>query len=415
MTVDPSRTVRLVESDTEVLEFLRGCRVGFLVAPDVGDEDLAFLREHNADWQAWAAFDGDEQCGTTATFPSTVTAPGGALVPASCLTSVTVLPTHTRRGHLGRLMTAQLDAAEAAGQAVSVLIAAEWPIYGRYGYGPATRVVHWALDPRQATVLGEPTGSCRLVDAATLDPIAADLLAEQEARTAGAVGRPALHRRMLLGAVDRPGSPIPKARQRVLHRDASGRPDGYAVYDPIEGWNGMASTARMEVADVIAANPIAERELWRFLISVDLVTEITWEGDPGTLLPHVLVDGRAATTRGSWDHIWCRLIDVPAALTARSYLGADDLVIDVTPSRSGGGGGRFRLEVGDGEVRCRTTDATPDVTVPLGALGAAWLGETDLRAIAAGDAGLSEARPGALERLARLLHWPEVPYSATDF
>ena len=68
--------------------------------------------------------------------PRRLRLPGGGDLPVSCLTQVTVLPTHTRRGHLTRLMRAQLEAAVEAGEAASLLIAAEWPIYGRFGYGP---------------------------------------------------------------------------------------------------------------------------------------------------------------------------------------------------------------------------------------------------------------------------------------
>ena len=92
-----------------------------------------------------------------ARFPSTAAPARARHVPVSCLTSVTVLPTHTRRGHLTRLMRAQLDAAVEAGEVASLLVAAEWPIYGRFGYGPLQRVGRVGGRRRRgAPVLGEP-------------------------------------------------------------------------------------------------------------------------------------------------------------------------------------------------------------------------------------------------------------------
>ena len=85
-------------------------------------------------------------CGAARAFGTQLTVPGGATVPCAAVTSVGVLPTHTRRGHLTRLMSAQLDEVAERGEPVAALIAAEYPIYGRYGYGPATEAVSLRID-----------------------------------------------------------------------------------------------------------------------------------------------------------------------------------------------------------------------------------------------------------------------------
>ena len=59
--------------------------------------------------------------------------------PRRGLTNVTVSATHRRRGLLNRMMAPDLDVAKEQGEAASILIAAEYPIYGRFGYGPATQ------------------------------------------------------------------------------------------------------------------------------------------------------------------------------------------------------------------------------------------------------------------------------------
>ena len=100
---DPDRTVRNVATDEEITVYLRGLLTAFLAKREVTEEWVTWFRERCDLSRTWAAFDGDTQCGSTRSFPSTVRLPGGGSVPVSCLTQVTVLPTHTRRGHLSRL------------------------------------------------------------------------------------------------------------------------------------------------------------------------------------------------------------------------------------------------------------------------------------------------------------------------
>src|SRR5690349_5438012 len=77
------------------------------------------------------AFDGERVVGTFSNHPNTVTVPGGAAVRASSVTAVTVTQTHRRRGILSSMMAAGLRQSADAGEALSILIPAEWPIYGR--------------------------------------------------------------------------------------------------------------------------------------------------------------------------------------------------------------------------------------------------------------------------------------------
>ena len=65
-----------------------------------------------------------------------MTVPGGV---GSCaaLTNVTVAATHRRRGLLTAMLTRDLADSVERGEIVGALIAAEYPIYGRFGYGPA--------------------------------------------------------------------------------------------------------------------------------------------------------------------------------------------------------------------------------------------------------------------------------------
>ena len=58
--------------------------------------------------------------------------------------------------------------ARSAGCATSVLIAAEWPIYGRFGFGPATMACGWHVDVRAVRFERPALGQVRLVTGAAL-------------------------------------------------------------------------------------------------------------------------------------------------------------------------------------------------------------------------------------------------------
>jgi predicted N-acetyltransferase YhbS len=85
-----------------------------------------------------AAFEGPEPVGGAGAFSFELTVPGGR-VPAAGVTVVGVMPTHRRRGMLTAMMRAQLEDVHRRGEPVAVLWASEGPIYGRFGYGPASQ------------------------------------------------------------------------------------------------------------------------------------------------------------------------------------------------------------------------------------------------------------------------------------
>ena len=412
------RTVRNIASE-DIRDALRCLNTSFLNAKDVTDESTEWARARWDLERAWAAFDEGTLCGTTRTFASRLRLPGLTDVPVSCLTSVTVLPTHTRRGHLSRMMRSQLEHAIEAGEVASLLVASEWTIYGRYGYGPCSEWAEWEVDTALASFVAAPEGSCRIVDAAMLEKVATSVLARQQAVTVGSIERPPWFLAITTGADERPWDKH-EGRVRVVHYDSDGEPDAYAQYDPKERWDGMRPSNRLEVQDLVAVSPEAERELWRYLVDVDLVDVVKWGGSPASVLRWGLTNARAARQEGCWDHIWARILDVPACLSARAYAGSGRVVLEVVDSFVGAAAGRFVLDVSDGGASCSAVAAggeSADVTLDVAALGAAWLGGPDLRVASAGGGlfAVDEHRPGALAELATLLRWYEAPYCSTGF
>lgn len=359
--------------------------------------------------RAWIATDGPRIVGTAGAFCLRLTVPGGATVPLGGLTWVGVLPTHRRRGVLTRLTEAHLDEVRERDEVASGLLASETTIYGRFGYGVATRRAELAVDATPATFHHPPErGDLRLTDLdAALDALGA--LHDRVGRDRpGQVDRTERlwtgWREHLAEDVDDP------ARNwfATLHHDAAGRPDGAAVWRLGErAWEAGRPSGTVEVADLLAADPAVRLALWRHVLDLDLTTRVEARCVPlDDPLWWALTDPRSCRT-GIVDHLWLRLVDVPAALGARRYAadGRLDLAVD--------GAGTVTLRVEDGRGACEPTDGEADLHVPLAALSSLWLGTVPASTLAA--TGRLAGDPGAVRRADALFAADTVPYCGTFF
>lgn len=281
---------------------------------------------------------------TVASWPTGLSVPGGRSVDAWAVSSVTVSPTHRRRGIARALMLAELQNARAAGAALAMLTATEATIYGRYGYAPAARASTVHVDRRRVHWVGpDAPGRVQFVDAASIREAAPAIARRAVARTPGEIDRwPGLLDRVL-GLHD-PDSERSRARRVVRYDDERGQAQGFAVFRVTREPNepGVA-----EFDFLAAATDDAERALWRFLVEQDFVS-----GTRGLLrsvdepLPWLLEDPRAVTFSDVVDHLWLRVIDPIAALGARRYSAPGRLVIEVDDPL-GIADGRFDLVVDD--------------------------------------------------------------------
>lgn len=147
-------------------------------------------------------------------------------------------------------------------------------------------------------------------------------------------------------------------------------PDGYASYRIRRD----GDTTRCSVVDLFAATDGAHAALWRVLLGLDLVDVVsTTQCPPGDPLPFLLADPRQVRTVAAPDGLWVRLLDVPAALSARRYGVELDVVLEVDDPFLGRGG-RFRLRGGPDGTCCAPTDRQPQARTDLATLGAVYLG-----------------------------------------
>jgi predicted acetyltransferase len=391
----------------------------------------AFYIWHNAEPRAMAearrpmldldraigAFEGETIVGTFRTFASELTLPGGRLVPVNAVSGVSVRPTHRRRGILSSMNADDVRRTTERGDAASILISAEWPIYGRFGYGPATWAARWTVRTRAARFLVEPTGSVEMVDLETARALLPEIYDRHRRSQPGEIRRDDVRWEFDLGLREFPGRPR-WFGEVAIHRAVDGTPDGYARYHGQEQWEEGIPDNLLILDELLASNPEADLALWAFLSNVDLTATIQADTRrPREPWVWQLADARAARQSHLGEMLWVRVIDVPRILANRAYDRTADMVLEVVDEVAGQPGpaaGRYRLEASADGAECRTTDAPPDITLGVAQLSAAVLGGTRLVDAARARPPV-EHRAGTLAALDALLRTPDEPWCATWF
>lgn len=397
-------------TDDEWPAFMRTDQAGFGMVPtsDVLDPDR---RPWPLD-RSVATFDDGQVVGCAAAYPMELTLPGLRMEPCAGVTYVSVLPTHRRRGVLSGMMRHQLADIRDRGEIVASLLASESVIYGRFGYGLATRATERRIDRRHTAlrpeVDREVPGRVVLVDADAARKVLPGVHDRSRAHQPGDMSRTEgwwkawFHR--------------PKEdRFFAVYESASGEAEGYAVYKVKSGQDWLSS-GTVQVREVVTATPDAYLALWRYVCDIDLTNSIELSSRPvSEPMEWMLADPRRLEVTRHADFLWVRLIDAAAALGARTYSTDDRFVLEVVgdplcPWNEG----RWALEGGTDGASCQRTDAAADLTLPVTALGAAYLGGSSLAEMA--RAGIvAEREPGIAARADLAFRSDPGPWCQTFF
>jgi predicted acetyltransferase len=369
--------------------------------------------------RVWGARDRGRWVATLRTEPRTLTVPGREThareISVDALTNVTVAATHRRRGLLSAMVDRSLRAARERADPISMLIAAEWPIYGRYGYAPATLRADYALVTHRpgSRCSGDPS-RVRQVDRDEFTALAPEVFAAARRRRAGQVDRDGTWWQHTVGTAD-DEPPRPAAHNWFVH-DGDGGPDGLLGWSPMGEFRFVPPRGSVAVWDLTSATDTAYRNLWAYLSGIDAVEHVTVPNRPvDEPVRWLLGDARTLTITEQVDALWLRLLDVPAALTARRYSVPGDLVLEVLDEAPGGyGAGRFALRADGDEVACEPTARDVDVVITQTALASIYLGGVRLHELTVAQAA-QESTPGALARLALMFATPLAPWNATSF
>lgn len=405
----------------EVNDWARSMATTFLIDQAVRPTE-AWAGQLTDRWdphRAWGARDHGQWVATLRTEPRrlTVPAPAGqrAEVAVDALTNVTVAATHRRQGLMSRMLDGSLRDARDRGEALSVLIAAEWPIYGRFGYAPATTSCDYVLRRSRpgARVAGDMTG-VRLVELEAVVPLAVEVFDRARWRWAGQIDRDELWWKRNLG-LDGGVARRPAPPNWLIHEGEEGL-DGILGWTPEGEPSLLAPAHRVVVSGLFAATDAAYRDLWSYLTAIDGIDHVSLSDRPmHEPVRWLLDDARTLIATRQVDFLWARLLDVPAALSARRYAMPGELVLEVSdPDGAGFAAGRYRLLGGPDGSECERTDREPDVVISQRALASIYLGGHRLAELQVAGAAC-ECTPRALERLDLMFSWSTPPWNATWF
>ena len=358
----------------------------------------------------FAAFAGGVPIGIVSSYDTEMAVPGGAHVPAAAVDGVAVRADRTRRGVLSAMMREQLAHLAGRGFPLACLHASEPTIYGRFGYGSAALGKTVSIS-RPAARLRDGIGAGGRVRLLTADEAVKEI--------------PALYQRIGLtrpGMITRPDLWWPIAHDRYV------RPDGdhlVAVHSGPEGDDGFVVYETLDrrtieqpelgtlvnVRELHAANDAARAGLWRFLLSVDLVSGVHARYRPvDDPIAMMLTDQRHARTTEIEDDLWLRLLDVGAALAARTYRDGPPVVLAVKDPRLPANTGHY--EVGFGGAH--RTEAPAELTLDVDTLAMLYLGHWSATQLV--QTGRIEAvDPSAVSRADELFTTVAAPWCGTYF
>lgn len=370
-----------------------------------------------------AAFVDGACVGGSATISFDVTVPGGGTVKMAGVTSTAVIATHRRRGYLRRMMQAMFDSALGRGEPLAMLSASEGGIYGHFGFSPATFRARWEVDRHAAVLLpaaavadsvADP-GSLELIDAARARQFWPGLHAQVRAGRVGELA--AGHERWdgLSDAATGTEGPL----RYLVHRDQRGEVDGLANFRL--PWSATAANAGTLVVEAFeATNAVAYRAMWGLLLDFDLTKTVVAPGRPrNEPLRWMLANPRAMRVTRQSDNLWARLLDVPAALTQRSYEVPGELVFTIDDDRMCPANNRTWLlrageGAGEGAVTCVATERAPDLTITISALSSLYFGGMSVHDLAYAGRIASHS-DGAVARLGRMFRVDPEPHNSFGF
>lgn len=365
-------------------------------------------------------FDPDHPVGTFVDYDKTINAGGAEPLPARLITGVTVNPSFRRRGILKHMMTNRLASAVEGGMALAALTVSEGGIYGRFGFGAATRLRGLQINASAAgdgfALTTPPVGKVLTVDPSKTKDVLKDVFAQFHANTRGSVGRQSTYWETGTARWDPENitSWDRKARAAVHVRD-DGSIGGYVVFT-YAGWDSEPST--MRIRDLIAVDATSRIELLRHLAGMDLVDRIvTPNGSPvSDPLQHALVNPRAVKTTSLGDVLWIRVLNPVAALEARAWNADGEFSLTISDSL-GIADGVFTVSISGGVAQVTSTEsatAPQHFWLDVAALGSLYLG--DVSVLTLRDAGRITAEDEAdWAAFSSTVDLPTAPHCATHF
>ncbi|MEJ7634063.1 GNAT family N-acetyltransferase [Aeromicrobium sp.] len=309
---------------------------------------------------------------TSEAWPTEITVPGRRSVSAWAISGVTVAPTHRRHGLARALLEAELRTAHELGLPIAALTVSESTIYGRFGFGPAALARDLTIDTRRAAWTGPvSTGRVHFVSTDQLRDEGLALVERVRLATPGQMSYDGILWDRQLGLMV--GDEDAKKLRLVRCDDSAGDLQGFAVFKLTENPADFTQY-RLDLLHLVTATDDAYAALWRFVLEMDLVSEVVAHLRPVDEPVRWMVSDFRSVKVAELDHLWLRVLDVPAALQARTFAAPGRVVLEVTDPL-GFAEGTWSLEVDEsGAAAVSVTEDPPDVRMTAQELGAIYLG-----------------------------------------
>ena len=356
-------------------------------------------------------------------FPLSLAIPGPGTgprhVPCAGLTWVGVHPDHRRKGVLTAMLRHHFERVhEEERTHVSALHASEPAIYGRYGYGLASLELEVSLG--RGTTLTAPSLAESVAAVSTQLGTVSDADVPKRMREShlasadvgSVVGEPGYYTRI---CTQLPEELRDKEPWRVLFARRDGSDIGFAMFRRTHKWERGRPAGELTVWALVGDRD-AQLALLRRLVDFDLMATLK-VNTVGVDDPLLLWAGgpRAASDVATYDSLWVRLVDLPEALQDRTWSAPCDVVVEVADKHAPWNDGRWRIRADStGAATVDRTTAESDVRLPVEALGAAYLGGSNL--VAMQHAGLvDERRKGSVAELWLAMRTLRAPTAAVGF
>jgi predicted acetyltransferase len=357
-----------------------------------------------------AASDNGSIVGSASAFPFEMSVPGG-FVRAAGVTMVGVLPTHRRRGIFNALLRTQLADVREQGEPIAYLWASDDALYGRFGYGVASFSANIEVTRDRSGFYREfePKGSIRFVDVdEAVAPFSEIQRRAAEQHPGMFVRTPEWWRSRRLTDPEWSRHGAGEMVRALL--ELEGRPAAYALYRLHFAADRGIPSGYTSVIEALGDSAEATREIWRYLLDIDWMERVR-----AGLLPldHELLLLLREPRRLTFNHrdgLWVRVVDVEAALNARSYKPGEQVVFELTDELCPWNEGTW--EVGSGGVA--RTDGAAEVRLDASALGSAYLGGFTFGQLARAGR-LEELVEGALDRADTLFRADRYPWCPEIF
>lgn len=343
---------------------------------------------------------------------------GGVSLPVMGLATVTVAPTHRRRGLAARLVASGLREALSAGHLATSLYPFRATFYQKLGYGLAGEAHQYRVTPQQFPDAPERL-RVRLAEGDADRAAVRDLYARWARTQSGQLERTdAAWRRVLEG----------DARAVLLYESEAGEPEGYVVvrYRP-----DLPSTERfLDVAERVWLSGAARRGLYAWLGSLgDQWRQVVYRAHVAERFADRIDEPRLPPGADTGWGLWFpsatllrgpmfRLLDLPGAFRARPAFGTETLRLRLRlrdeQIAENDGEWELALEGGRAELRrdgAGTADASVELSVET--LSRVYVGAlTPREAVEQGSARLD--RPEILPALDAAFHLPR-PWTFDPF